>query len=494
MPTSYRLPITSLRPLAPIDRIAAIADANSIDAVVAALASPRPSPHLARWGIIARDDDGIVFARLLVHGSPVLAAAQDSRFLGGSVGAKHGEALVRLFEQAREERPAAVVLLLASGGVRLHEANPAELALARALRGLLDTRVAGIPVLTLAVGDVFGGASVVACASDRVALLPETRLGLSGPKVIEMVHGRDELEADDADDVDKLFGEKARAAAGQVELLVDDIEAIRSWIALAARTQGSFDVDVLAMHARLGARLAAAESNATARNQPTTGQRKPLFVDRDAVATGQRLPLFVDSDAVDQGGWLWKARGRAIWITRPAGASTFGPRQAHALDTALLAQLSGNKSEQAQTLIVIEDSSGHEATRSAEAAGVAQYLAHHAAVLALLRARGVRVLGLLAGVGHSAAFFANALQAPFLCALDTARVIAMDPAAIARVTRLDAARVGALIESDPLLGQPVRCFAHSGGVAEIRSVIDDSTLSELVAQASAGSGVSELRG
>jgi malonate decarboxylase beta subunit len=279
MPTPYRLPITSLRPLAPIDRIAAIADANSIDAVVAALASPRPSPHLARWGIIARDDDGIVVARLRVHGRPVLAAAQDVRFLGGSVGAKHGEALALLFEQARTERPAAVVLLLASGGVRLHEANPAELALARALRGLLDTRVAGIPVLTLAVGDVFGGASVVACASDRLALLPETRLGLSGPKVIEMVHGRDELEADDADDVDKLFGEKARAAAGQVELLVDDIEAIRSWIALAARTQRSFDVEVLAMHARLGARLAAAESNATARNPPATGQRLPVFVD-----------------------------------------------------------------------------------------------------------------------------------------------------------------------------------------------------------------------
>jgi biotin-independent malonate decarboxylase gamma subunit len=208
-----------------------------------------------------------------------------------------------------------------------------------------------------------------------------------------------------------------------------------------------------------------------------------LIVDGDAVDTARRLPLFIDSEAVDERGCLWKVRGRAIWITRPAGASTFGPRQAHALDSALLRHLAGSESRQAQTLIVIEDSTGHEATRSAEASGVAQFLAHHAAVLALLRARGVRLLGFLAGVGHSAAFFANALQAPSLCALDTARVIAMDPAAIARVTRLDAARVSALIESDPLLGQPVRCFAHWGGVAEILNVVDDSKLSELVARA-----------
>jgi hypothetical protein len=91
-------------------------------------------------------------------------------------------------------------------------------------------------------------------------------------------------------------------------------------------------------------------------------------------------------------------------------------------------------------------------------------LAHHAAILALARARGHRVVGLLAGTGHSAAFFANALQAPELLALSGARVIAMEPSAIARVTGLPAA---ALIENDPLLGQPVRHLAALGGVDRI---------------------------
>jgi hypothetical protein len=40
----------------------------------------------------------------------------------------------------------------------------------------------------------------------------------------------------------------------------------------------------------------------------------------------------------------------------------------------------------------------------------------------------------------------------------------MEPAAIARVTGLD---VAALIEDDPVLGQPVRHFAALGGVEAI---------------------------
>lgn len=51
-----------------------------------------------------------------------------------------------------------------------------------------------------------------------------------------------------------------------------------------------------------------------------------------------------------------------------------------------------------------------------------------------------------------------------LFALADARVVAMEPAVIARVTGLDASR---LVEDDPLLGQPVRHFAAQGGIAKI---------------------------
>ena len=59
--------------------------------------------------------------------------------------------------------------------------------------------------------------------------------------------------------------------------------------------------------------------------------------------------------------------------------------------------------DEARTVILIGDSWGHEVSLHAEVLCVAQYLAQHAAVLALLRAQGTRLVGLLSGVGHSAA-------------------------------------------------------------------------------------------
>src|SRR4030095_5987855 len=122
---------------------------------------------------------------------------------------------------------------------------------------------------------------------------------------------------------------------------------------------------------------------------------------------------------------------------------TVAPRIAHRLDAALLRHVATRSDEAPGTVFIVCDSRGHETTASAESLCISQYLAQHAAVLALLRAYHVRIVGLLAGAGHSAAFFANALQAPRVLALEGARVVAMEPAAIARVTGLDGATLAA---------------------------------------------------
>ena len=450
-----------LRRLAPVDRIAAIADPGTIACVDDALSAPRPSPHLARWGIAAQDDDGIALARATMFGAPVMIAAQDERFLGGSAGANHADALRGLLERARDERPAAVILLMASGGVRLYEANPAELALARALAALLDLRVAGVRMLAIGVGDVFGGASVLASAADRIALVPGTKFGLSGPRVIEMAHGRGELDASDAAAVNALFGAEARAAAGEMDLVADDPDVIRAWIGAGMRDERPFAQRIHEMQARLADRW--------------VHRAKPAApgTPRDDARTPPPLKsLYADARPTDADNWLWRVNDRPIWITRPCSPRTFGPREAHALDAALLAQFSGEGPCDGASVILTEDSPGHEATAAAEALCVSQYLAQHAGVLALLRARGVRLVGLLAGTGHSAAFFSNALQAPRVYALQEARVVAMEPPAIARVTRLAPAQLAALIEDDPALGHPVRNFATWDGITEILSEPD----------------------
>ena len=162
--------------------------------------------------------------------------------------------------------------------------------------------------------------------------------------------------------------------------------------------------------------------------------------------------LYADLEPVDRNGWLWRMPGHPLWFTRASGLGTFGPREAHALDAALLAHLVDAGDRASAMLFVVSDSAGHEATRSAEAICVAQYFAQHAAVLSLLRAQGVRVTGLLTGSGRGAAFFVNGLQGSKVYAVPSARVIAMEPSVIARVTGLDPRRLDELIESDPLIG------------------------------------------
>ena len=449
---------TRLRPLAPRERIAALADTNSVRPVDAALEAARPSPHLARWDIAAQDDDGVVVARATMRGAPVLIAAQDERFLRGSVGANHGDALRRLFEVARAERPRAVVVLAASGGVRLHEANPAEASLARALAALLDLRAAGMPVFSICVADTFGGASVLACAAERIAMLPGARLGLSGPAVIETARGRSEFDASDANALAALFGAEARSAAGYVDLVDDIVDVVRAWIEAAERGATSFASRVDAAQRELGARLvAASQEGREAADMPVTKLLLPLTA----------APLYADADPVDAAAWLWRVRDRHVWITRAIGTGTLGPREAHGLSSAILAHLDDDSATARRTLWVVGDSHGHEASRGAELLCISQYLAQLAAVIALVRSLGIRVRGALTEVGHSAAFFASALQADGLYALEQARVVAMEPAAIARVLAIPASQVASLGEDDPLIGQPVRNFARWDATAEI---------------------------
>jgi malonate decarboxylase beta subunit len=419
---------SSLRELAPAARLAAIADPGSVEW----LDAPRPSHYLGRFGITPQNDDGVVTARLRIDLRTYLAAAQDERFLRGSVGAAHGEALRQLFERAQRERPHGIVLLMASAGVRLHEANPAELALAHALRAMLDARASAIPIHAIAVGDVFGGASVLMCAVDRVAALPEIRLGLSGPKVVQTARGTGELDASDPAQVNALYGAEQRIRASLVDGIDDSAASVLAWLHQPA-SSASFEATITARGAIL--QSAAASPHATA-----------------------DLPRQWKAQAVGAGLW----RRRDAWIVAPFATQPVDAATLSALDAALLAQvgLDGDR----RPLVLLEDSPGHDVSREAERLFLSRYLAHHACVLKVLRVRGIHIAGALIGTAHSAAFFVNALQGDRLCAIEGARVIAMAPDAIARVTGLDAAT---LIESDPLLGQPLRHLASFGGVDSV---------------------------
>jgi len=217
------------------------------------------SPHLPSLGVPCAFDDGIVVGQGLLNGQPVLVAAQEGGFMGGAVGEVHGAKLTGLLERAVDDRPSAVLLLLESGGVRLHEANAGLIAVSEIIRALLAARSAGVPVIALIGGATgcFGGMGIVAGCCDAVVMSEEGRLGLSGPEVIETAQGVEEFDSQDRALVWRTVGGKHRYLLGDATLLVeDDLAAFRRAALEAMRDPSSFSLDSFEQeHERLRSRL-----------------------------------------------------------------------------------------------------------------------------------------------------------------------------------------------------------------------------------------------
>lgn len=219
------------------------------------------SPHLAQLDQPGAFDDGIVVGAGRLKGRDVLVAAQQGQFMGGGVGEVHGAKLTGLLERAVAVRPDAVLLLLDSGGVRLHEANAGLIAISEIMRAVLATRAAGIPVYAL-IGSgngAFGGMGIVARCCTAVVMSEEGRLSLSGPEVIETVRGVEEFDARDRALVWRVTGGKHRYLIGDaVQLVPDRIEAFgdATMSLLAAHTEADDPLQAIEQeHARLAARI-----------------------------------------------------------------------------------------------------------------------------------------------------------------------------------------------------------------------------------------------
>jgi malonate decarboxylase beta subunit len=188
------------------------------------------SPHLAQLDAAVSFDDGVVIGRGLLQGEAVFAAAQEGGFMGGAVGEVHGAKLVGLLRRAIAEQAGAVVLMLETGGVRLHEANAGLIAVSEVMRAVLDARAAGIPVVVLVGGmnGCFGGMGIVARCANRIIMSEEGRLAMSGPEVIETANGVEEFDSRDRALVWRTTGGKHRYLLGDCQSIVpDDIAAFR---------------------------------------------------------------------------------------------------------------------------------------------------------------------------------------------------------------------------------------------------------------------------
>jgi malonate decarboxylase beta subunit len=200
------------------------------------------SPWLPLQGIVPESDDGVIVARGQFAGKPAVVLAIEGAFQGGSLGEVSGTKIAAALRLAREDceggKPILPVLLLETGGVRLQEANLGEAVVAEIHAEIVALRrhVPVIGVLTGMVG-CFGGMSITAGLCSYLVVLPQARLELNGPEVIEALAGVGELDASDKPLTWSLMGGEQRYATGFADALADDdVELLRQAIRdLAAR-------------------------------------------------------------------------------------------------------------------------------------------------------------------------------------------------------------------------------------------------------------------
>ena len=192
------------------------------------------SPWLERQGVVPQADDGVVIAKGSLNGQPLLLAAIEGAFQGGSLGEVGGAKIAGALELAAEDNrkgiPIAAVLLLETGGVRLQEANLGLAAIADIHAAIVDLRQYQ-PVIAVVAGSVgcFGGMSIAAGLCSHLLVTREARVGLNGPQVIEQEAGIDEYDSRDRPFIWSLTGGEQRYASGLADgYVADDVAAIRT--------------------------------------------------------------------------------------------------------------------------------------------------------------------------------------------------------------------------------------------------------------------------
>jgi len=199
-------------------------------------------PWLPLQGIVPESDDGVVVARGQFAGKPAVIMAIEGAFQGGGMGEVSATKIAAALALARRDwessRPILPVLLLETGGVRLQEANLGEAVVAEIHAEIIALR-RHTPVIGVITGMIgcFGGMSIAAGLCSYLVVLPQARLELNGPEVIEQEAGIDELNAGDKHLIWSLMGGEQRYETGFVDALVeDDVKALRQAVqALAER-------------------------------------------------------------------------------------------------------------------------------------------------------------------------------------------------------------------------------------------------------------------
>ena len=131
------------------------------------------------------EKDAMVVMQGLMEGKPVVIAAFEFKFMGGSMGSVVGEKFVRGIQAAIKAK-ATFISVSASGGARMQEGLLSLMQMAKTSAALTKLSEAKLPYFSVLTDPTMGGVSAsFAMLGDVIIAEPKALIGFAGPRVIE---------------------------------------------------------------------------------------------------------------------------------------------------------------------------------------------------------------------------------------------------------------------------------------------------------------------
>ena len=131
------------------------------------------------------EKDALIVMRGEVEGVPLVAAAFEFKFMGGSMGSVVGERFVRAVNAALEHN-VPLICFSASGGARMQEALFSLMQMAKTSAALNKLQARNLPFVSILTDPTMGGVSAsFAMLWDLNIAEPNALIGFAGPRVIE---------------------------------------------------------------------------------------------------------------------------------------------------------------------------------------------------------------------------------------------------------------------------------------------------------------------
>ena len=131
------------------------------------------------------EKDALIVFYGTLYSMPIVAAASNFSFMGGSMGSVVGAKFVKAAEKAIEEN-CPFVCFSASGGARMQEALFSLMQMAKTSAVLAKMREEGVPFISVLTDPTLGGVSAsFAMLGDINIAEPKALIGFAGPRVIE---------------------------------------------------------------------------------------------------------------------------------------------------------------------------------------------------------------------------------------------------------------------------------------------------------------------